>query len=393
MNFFEDFIKFIKEIYKKDKVGLHEPVFIGNEKKYLIECIDSTFVSYVGEFVDKFEKITANFTKSKYAIAVVNGTAGLHITLKTIGVEYGDEVITQALTFVAVSNSIAHCGAYPVFIDVDIDTLGMSPESLEEFLVKNTKFDKKEKVLVNKNTKRKVKAVVPVHIFGHPCKIDKIIDIANRFNLPVIEDATEALGSYYKNKHCGTFGIAGVLSYNGNKTVTTGGGGMILTNDDDLAKKLIHVTKTAKVPHPWEYIHDEVGYNYRLPNVNAAIGFAQMEYIDKILNNKRETAKMYEDYIGKYKRNSLNDINQFYVKFVKEPEGCKSNYWLNAILLSNKEERDNFLEFTNKNGVMTRPVWRLMHKLPMYKNCFKVDLKNSEWIEERLVNIPSGYRI
>lgn len=381
MDKFFQIVKFIKDLYQKNNVPLHEPVFLGNEKKYLSECIDSTYVSYVGEFVTKFEKIVSEYTQSKYSIAIVNGTTALHIVLKAIGVEYGDEVITQSLTFVATANAIAHCGAFPIFVDVDKDTLGMSPESLEYFFKKNTIYDLKKKKYINKVTKKQIKAIVPVHIFGHPCRIDEIVKIAQDYNLPVIEDAAEAIGSFYKNKHCGTFGLAGVLSFNGNKIITTGGGGMILTDDESLANKIRHLSTTAKVSHSWEYIHDQVGYNYRLPNINAAIGCAQMEYIDKIIENKRETAIAYKKF--------FEEIN---IDFIEEPKEARSNYWLNAILWNNYKEKEEFLLYTNQNGVTTRPLWKPMHKLDMYKNCFRVDLKNTEWLIERVVNIPSGYR-
>ncbi|MEM5807334.1 MAG: LegC family aminotransferase, partial [Candidatus Aenigmatarchaeota archaeon] len=347
---FSRIVEFIKDLYRKDKVALHEPVFLGNEKKYLCECVDSTYVSYVGEFVTKFEKIVSEYTKSKYAIATVNGTTALHIALKAIGVECGDEVITQSLTFVATANAIAHCGAFPVFVDVDKDTLGMSLDSLEYFLKENTIYDTKKKVYVNKNTKRPIKAVVPVHIFGHPCRIDEIVKIAQGFNLPVIEDSAEALGSLYKSKHCGTFGLAGVLSFNGNKTITTGGGGMVLTDDENLAGKIRHLSTTAKISHPWEYIHDEVGYNYRLPNINAALGYAQMEYIDKVIENKRETALAYKNF-----------FKEIGVDFFEELNQARSNYWLNAIIWGDSNEKEEFLSYTNKNSVTTRPIWRPMH--------------------------------
>lgn len=376
-------VKFIKNIYGKEFVGLHEPVFFGNEKEYLLNCIDSTFVSYVGEYVNVFENKISSYTGSKFAIAVVNGTAGLHITLKAIGVGYNDEVITQALTFVATANAISYCGAYPVFVDVDKDTFGMSPDSLEYFLKNYTIYDRVNKRLKNRITGRQIKAVLPVHVFGHPCRIDDIVEIANKYGLFVVEDATEALGSFYKDKSCGTFGIAGVFSFNGNKIITTGGGGMVVTDNEALASKLKHLTTTAKLPHKWEYIHDEVGYNYRMPNINAALGVAQMEKFDIILKNKRETAEFYKKFFDKLSSE---------VRFFTEPENSKSNYWLNAILFNDMEERNKFLEYSNSNGVMTRPVWRLMHRLTMYNDCFRVDLGNSEWIEERVVNIPSGFR-
>ena len=377
MELFEKIVNYIKSLYQKETVPLHEPVFIGNEKKYLAECIETTYVSYVGDLVNKFEKMIAEFTGSKFAIAVVNGTAGLFISLKLVGVEEDSEVITQPLTFVATANAIAHCGAYPVFVDVDRDNLGMSPESLAYFLKNCTEY--KNGVLINRYTKRKISAIVPVHIFGHPCRIDEIIEISNSYNLPVVEDAAEALGSFYKGKHCGTFGKIGVLSFNGNKTLTTGGGGMILTNDENLAKKLKHITSTAKVPHTYEYYHDEVGYNLRLPNINAALGVAQMEYIDKILENKRNLAQRYKEF-----------FSEIGIDYIDEPKNSNSNFWLNSIMWKNKKERDEFLAYSNRNGVQTRPIWTLMNKLPMYKTCFKVETPNAEWLEERVVNLPSG---
>lgn len=376
-----DFIDFVKNLYKKEKVGLHEPVFFGKEKEYLIDCIDSSYVSYIGQYVTRFEEAISNYTGSKFCIAVVNGTAGLHITLKAIGVDYDDEVITQPLTFVATANAIKHCGAHPVFVDVDIDTLGMSPESLENFLKKQTKYDHRLKRVVNKYTNRVIKAVLPVHVFGHPCRIDEIVRIADYYGLPVVEDATEALGSFYKGRHCGTFGVAGVFSFNGNKIITTGGGGAIITDNQQLALKLKHITTTAKIPHKWEYVHDEIGYNYRLPNINAALGVAQMEKFDIILNNKRQTAKIYKKFFDEHG-----------IDFFVEPKGAVSNYWLNSVILKNREERDRFLEITNENGVNTRPVWRLMTSLKMYQNCYSVSIENSKYIEDRLVNIPSGVR-
>ncbi|MEW6528200.1 MAG: LegC family aminotransferase [Spirochaetota bacterium] len=379
----ENYIKitdFIKQLYKKDKVALHEPVFLGNEKNYLIDCIESTYVSYVGDYVKRFENMIKDYTESSYAVAVVNGTAGLHISLKVLGVRPEDEVITQPLTFVASANAISHCGAYPVFVDVDIDTLGMSPESLHKFLKEHTTL--KNGNLYNKNTGRRISAVVPVHIFGQPCKIDKIVDICNEYGLICAEDATEALGSWYKNKHCGTFGKVGVFSFNGNKIITTGGGGMVVTNDPEVAQRILHLTTTAKVPHPYEYIHDEVAYNYRLPNINAAIGVAQMEWFNGILSNKRQTARLYKEFCDKGG-----------IRFISEPDNSQSNYWLNGIILENRQERDKFLNYTNSNGIQTRPIWRLMYKLEMYKDCFKIDTPDAEWLEDRVVNIPSGVRV
>lgn len=379
---FDKTITFIKNLYPNcNPVLLHLPVFLGNEKKYINDCIDSTFVSYVGKYVTRFEEVTAEYTSAKYAVAVVNGTVALQIALQISGVKYGDEVITQPLTFVATCNAISHCGAKPVFVDVDLDTMGLSPKKLESWLSKNTKYDPKSKNTINISTNKTISAIIPVHTFGFPCKIDEIVSIGNRYNIPVIEDSAESLGSIYKEKHTGTFGLAGILSYNGNKTITTGGGGMIITNDEAFAKKAKHITTTAKIPHKWDYIHDEIGYNYRLTNVNAAIGVAQMECLDTILQDKRKTAELYE----KFFKNTE-------IQFVKEPENTRSNYWLNTILLKNKTQRDKFLEETNSIGIMTRPVWRLMNKLAMYKYCQTGDLNNSEWLEDKTVNLPSGYR-
>ncbi|GAB4460265.1 MAG: LegC family aminotransferase [Bacteroidales bacterium] len=379
---FDDIIQFIKKLYSnKEIIPLHAPVFWGNEKKYLIECIDTTFVSYVGRFVTKFEEMIAEYTGSKYAVAVVNGTAALQIALQIAGVSEGDEVITQPLTFVATANAISHCGSKPVFVDVDKDTMGMSPAKLNDWLTKNTKYDKVKKKTINQSTNQPISAIVPMHTFGFPCLIDEIVEIGNEYNIPVIEDAAESLGSYYKNKHTGTFGLAGILSFNGNKTVTTGGGGMIITDNEEFAKKAKYITTTAKVPHKWEYVHDEVAYNYRLTNINAAVGVAQMEKLEEILENKRNTAKLYFEFFKNKE-----------IEFINEQPNTKSNYWLNCIVLKDRKERDQFLEETNTNGVMTRPIWRLMNKLEMFKQCQSGDLSNSEWLEERVVNLPSGYR-
>ena len=379
---FKEAVEFIKSIYpNKNPVPLHAPTFMGNEKEYLLDCIDTTYVSYVGKYVTQFERMTAEFTGAKYAIAIVNGTAALQMALQISGVKYGNEVITQPLTFVATANAISHCGAKPIFIDVDLDTMGMSPAKLDDWLINNTTFEPSSKLTINKSTGNPITAIVPMHSFGHPCRIDEIVEVALKFNIPVIEDAAESLGSYYKKKHTGTFGLAGILSYNGNKTITTGGGGMIITDSEEFANKARHITTTAKVPHKWDFIHDEVGYNYRLTNVSAAIGVAQMEYLDKLLVNKRETAKLYSEFFDK------ENIN-----FFCEPENSISNYWLNVINLKDREERDEFLEFTNGNKVMTRPVWYLMNNLEMYKNCQTGNIDNATLLETKIVNIPSGFR-
>jgi perosamine synthetase len=371
-------VKFIKSIYiKKRFVPLHEPRFIGNEKKYLNKCIDSTFVSSVGKFVDKFEKKIAKYTGAKYAIATTNGTSALHISLILAGVEQDDEVITQPLNFVASCNAISYCKAKPVFIDVDRATMGLSPEALKSFLEKSTKIINKK--CINKKTKKIIKACVPMHSYGHPCKIDEIKKILKKYHIFLIEDAAESLGSFYKNKHTGTFGRLGVISFNGNKIITGGGGGCIITNDKIIAKKAKHITTTAKLPHKWDFYHNMTGYNYRMPNLNAALLVAQLENLIYFLKNKRELAKKYQSF--------FKDTD---ITFFKEPRYCKSNYWLNVIILKNKIMRDQFLEKINSNGVMIRPTWILMNKLPMFKNAQCGDLKNSKWLFERVVNIPSS---
>lgn len=378
---FESTIDFIQKTYHtKEFLPLHEPVFFGNEKKYLAECIDSTFVSSVGKFVDQFEQMMAEYTGAKYAIATVNGTAALHIALKLVGTDENSEVITQPLTFIATCNAISYCNAKPIFVDVDRDTMGLSPESLKIFLASET--IQKDGTCYNKTTGKKITAVIPMHTFGHPCKIDEIATICDKYNIALVEDAAESLGSYYKGQHTGTFGKIAAFSFNGNKTITTGGGGMIITDDEALAKHAKHLTTTAKVPHPYEYIHDEIGYNYRLPNLNAALGCAQMEILDIILKNKRELAEQYIDFFATEN-----------LDFVTELKDSKANYWLNAVLLKDKEERDLFLKETNDRGVMTRPVWVLMNKLNMFKSCQCTDLSNALWLEEGVVNIPSGVRL
>ena len=380
---FKNTLDFIKSLYpNQNPVALHAPVFMGKEKEYLAQCIDSTFVSYVGEFVNKFEAITAQFTGAKYAVAVVNGTAGLQIALQVIGVQHGDEVITQPLTFVATANAISHAGAIPVFVDVDKDTLGMSPEKLEDWLEKNTIYDTINKTVKNKVTGKRISAIVPVYIFGHLIRIHEIMQVAEKYHLAVVEDSTEALGSFINGKHAGLFGEVGILSYNGNKTITTGGGGMIITNNEKLAQRVKHITTTAKIPHPYEYVHDEIGYNYRLPNINAAVGYAQMEYIHTILESKKETARLYKNFFANSE-----------IEYINGMENTNPNYWLNAILLKDRTQRDKFLQFSNANGVITRAAWRLMNKLPMYQQCQAGDISNAEWLEDRIVNLPSSVRL
>ncbi len=375
---YSNFINFVQGIFKtKEFIPLHEPRFVGNEKKYLNECIDSTFVSSVGKFVDLFEKNIAEYTGSKYAVACVNGTAALHIALILSDVKQDDEVITQPLTFIATANAISYTGAKPVFIDVDKKTMGLSPEKLEQFLIEKTKLTKNG--CINTETGRTIKACIPMHTFGHPSEIDKIKNICDKYSITLIEDAAESLGSFYKGKHTGTFGKFGTLSFNGNKTITTGGGGMILTNDTELAKLAKHLTTQAKVPHKWEYVHDFIGYNYRLPNINAALGVAQLEQLPDFLEEKRKLA-------GNY----MTFFENTDIKFIKEHENSKSNYWLNTVLLKDRQERDNFLKLTNEKGVMTRPVWELMNNSAMFKDCQTESIENAEWLANRIVNIPSS---
>ena len=376
---FIEIIRFIREKYNtpEDFIPLHEPRFIGNEKNYINECIDSTFVSSVGKFVSRFEEMIAQYTGAKYAIAAVNGTAALHIALILCDVKPDDEVITQSLTFVATANAIAYTGAKPIFLDVDRDTMGLSPSSLKDFLSKNTRLE--NGFCINILSGRRIKACVPMHTFGHPCRIDEIISICQMYNIDVIEDAAESLGSYYKGRHTGTFGKFATLSFNGNKILTTGGGGMILTNNDELATLAKHLTTTAKIPHRWEFVHDMVAYNYRLTNLAAALGCAQMEQLPDFIKSKRKLAVEYSIYFA-----------QLEMLFFTEPENSSSNYWLNALILEDKAEQSRFLEFMNNNGVMARPIWQLMNRLDMYKDCQCDSLENSEWLADRIVNIPSS---
>ncbi len=374
-------IEFIRELFHSDNfIPLHEPCFSGNEKKYLNECIDSTFVSSVGKFVDQFEEEVVKYTKVKHAVATVNGTAALHIALLLAGVKENDEVVTQPLTFVATCNAISYINAVPVFVDVDLDTMGLSPEKLEHFLSNNTIMV--NGVCCNMKTKRRISAVLPMHTFGMPVRLNELAQVCSKYNIAIIEDAAEALGSLYKGKHAGTIGLLGTLSFNGNKTITTGGGGMILTNDSELAEKAKHITTTAKMPHKWNFDHNMVAYNYRLPNLNAALGCAQMENLDKIILEKRILAKKYQLFFQDKE-----------IEFINEPFETVANYWLNAIRLETLQERDMFLQETNDKGVMTRPLWKLMNQLPMFCNSETADLENSIWLADRVVNIPSSVKV
>ena len=375
---FDDVVDVVRDIYGKEGVvPLHNPLFIGNEKKYLNECIDSTYVSSVGKFVDKFEEKIAEYTGSNFAIATTNGTSALHISLLLSDVSVDDEVITQPLTFIATCNAISYCGANPIFVDVDKETMGLSPDSLNYFLSEHAVI--KNNQCFNKTTGKIIKACVPMHTFGHSCRISEIKEICDKYKIRLIEDAAESLGSFYKRKHTGTFGLLGVLSFNGNKIITGGGGGAIITDDEALAKKAKYLTTTAKVPHQWEYSHDMIGYNYRMPNLNAALLVAQLENLGNFLINKREIAMKYKEF-----------FKDKPYEFVEEPTNSRSNYWLNAIILQDKEERDLFLHETNSKGVTTRPIWTLMNKLNMFQGFQCGELSNAEWLEQRVANIPSS---
>ena len=348
-------INFIKEVYgNKEFTPLAVPVFAGNEKKYLEECIDTTFVSSVGQFVDRFEKDMATYTGCKRAVVCVSGTNALHMSLMLAGVERDDDVLTQALTFIATCNALSYIGAHPVFIDVDKTTMGLSPDAIKEWLVKNAEIRNGQ--CYNKNTGRRVKACVPMHTFGHPVRIEEIAQICEEYHIELVEDAAESIGSLYKDKHTGTFGKVGAISFNGNKTITTGGGGMMLFNDEELGAFAKHLTTQAKIPHRWEFRHDHIGYNYRMPNINAALGCAQLENLDKFVESKRQVAAEYAEFFK-----NIDDID-----FFTEPENCYSNYWLNVVILKDKEAQLEFLQQTNDNGVMTRPIWELMNRLSMF---------------------------
>ncbi len=373
-------IDFIRSVFNsKDFIPLHVPIFNGNEKKYLLDTIDSTFVSSVGAYVDKFESLMASITQTNKAVAVVNGTAALQVALRLAGVKPNTEVITQALTFVATANAIAYNNAHPIFLDVDLDTMGLSAIAVENFLEEFGEM--REDGCYNKKTQRKITACVPMHTFGFPVHLNELISICSKWEIPIVEDAAESLGSTYKEKHTGSFGKLGVFSFNGNKIVTCGGGGAIVTNDTALGEKGKYLTTTAKIPHPYEYVHDELGHNYRMPNLNAALACAQLEQLNTFLNNKRQLAKEYFTFFEKQG-----------ILFRTETPDTKANYWLMCVQLENKEERDQFLKSTNDNKVMTRPIWQLMFRLPMYAHCQKDEQKNALFLEDRIVNVPSSVR-
>jgi aminotransferase in exopolysaccharide biosynthesis len=376
----EQILNAIRTAIGPNTAALHEPTFHGNEWRYLKACLDSTFVSSVGKFVDQFEDELANFTGAKHVVAVVNGTAALHIALKLAGVESNDEVLIPALTFIATANAVTYCNAVPHFIDCDERTLGVDATRLREYLRDYT--EQRSGLCVNKSTGRVVRALLPMHTFGHPADLEGLLSLSRDFNVVLVEDAAESLGSYYDGKHTGTFGLIGTLSFNGNKTITTGGGGAILTNDTILARRAKHLTTTAKLPHAWEYRHDEIGYNYRMPNLNAALGCAQLEQLSRLLDAKRLLFDRYET--------AFAGIDG--VSIVKEPSRCKSNYWLQTLVLSRNqtEQRDQILQVTNAAGFMTRPVWTLMHELSMFEDCPRMDLRISSLLARMLINIPSS---
>jgi aminotransferase in exopolysaccharide biosynthesis len=374
-------IEFIRSLYPgKDYIALHEPCFDQKEKAYVTAAIESTFVSYVGEYVNRFEEMMCDITGSPFAVATVNGTAALHTALLVNGVQRGDEVITQPLSFVATANAISYCGASPVFLDVNKETLGLDPAALGNFFKHHCSL--RGETCYNEKTGCRIAACVPMHTFGHPCRIDAIARICKKYQVPVIEDAAESLGSLYRDQHTGTFGRLGVYSFNGNKTVTCGGGGVLVTKDAELAKTAKHLTTTAKVPHEYEYIHDAIGYNYRLPNLNAAVACAQLEKLEDFIRLKRDLAEKYAAF-----------FDAEGIAFMREPEQARSNYWLNAIVMPDREARDGFLEASNNAGVMTRPAWQLLNKLQVYSKCQTGLLPNAEWLVDRVVNIPSSVMI
>jgi perosamine synthetase len=381
-NKYESIVLKIRELFQQPEgfIPLHAPYFGGNEKRYILDTIESTFVSSVGAYVSKFEALMQEFTGAQYAIATTNGTTALHLALVVAGVKNGDEVITQPLTFVATANAIKHAGAVPVFVDVDKDTMGLSPKALEAFLEENTIINEKG-ICCNKQSGARIAACIPMHTFGFPARINEIAAICKQYNIILIEDAAESLGSSVEGKHTGRFGAMGVFSFNGNKTITSGGGGAVITDDETLAKEAKHLSTTAKQPHVWEFFHDAVAYNYRMPNLNAALACAQLEQLPEILINKMVLAHSYEAFFTNRPEHLVTEL-----------KGNIANYWLNTIIFQCKEERDNFLKYSNQQQVMTRPIWRLMNELPMYAACTKGDISNAQWLEERVVNLPSSYR-
>ncbi len=375
-----EIVSAIRSVVGGGRTVLHEPVFHGNEWRYIKECLDTTFVSSVGAFVDRFESDLTGQSGAKYAVAVVNGTAALHIALLLADVKPGDEVLVPSLTFVATANAISYCAAQPHFVDSEERTFGIDPERLRHYLLATT--CQRDETCVNRSTGKVIRAIVVTHVFGHPADLDALAAVASEFNTVLIEDASEALGSFFHDRHLGTVGLIGTLSFNGNKTITTGGGGAVLTNNSELALKAKHLTRVAKLPHPWEYRHDKVAFNYRMPNINAALGCAQLEQLSFFLDSKR---KLFEAY-----KEAFNGIEG--VKLVVEPKGCRSNYWLQTILLDKDYShlREPILQATNEVGIMTRPAWVPMHQLIPYKQCLAMELPVAESLGERLINIPSS---
>ena len=375
-------LKSLQNVLPKGKknIGLHEPTFKGKEWQYVKNCIDTGWVSYLGEYVNRFEKEITKFTQVKYAVATVNGTAALHLSLLAIGVKPEDEVLAPAMTFIAPVNAICYCAATPHFVDVSYKTLGVDAEKLSEYLKKYTLI--RGGVCFNRKTSRPIRAIIAMHTFGHPVDLDSLLKVCREYKITLIEDAAEALGSYYKGKHVGHWGKLSILSFNGNKIVTTGGGGAVITNNLILARKIKHLSTTAKMPHKWEFYHDQIGYNYRLPNINAALGCAQLEQINRFLKKKRNLAEKYSKI--------FKDIEG--IKVFHEPEFARSNYWLNTLILDKNyiSQRDDILKITNQNGIGTRPVWTLMNKLPMFKKCPKMNLSNATDLERRIINLPSS---
>lgn len=380
MNMYQNIVNFIKEHYGQDSVPLSVPKFVGNEKKYLNMCIDTSFVSSVGRFVDRFEDDLAAYTGARRAVVCVSGTNALHMALMLAGVEREDEVLTQALTFIATCNAISYIGAHPVFIDVDKSTMGLSPDAVKAWLAEYGEIRNGQ--CYNRKTGRRIKACVPMHTFGHPVRIEELAAVCQEWDIELVEDAAESIGSRYKGRHTGLFGKVGVLSFNGNKTITTGGGGALLFNDEELGALAKHLTTQAKIPHRWEFRHDHIGYNYRMPNINAALGCAQLEHLDEYIADKRMTAAAYSEFFKKTD----------HIQFFTEPEHCFSNYWLNAVILKDHEAQQAFLQYTNDHGVMTRPIWELMVRLPMFGHCQHDRLENTLFFADRVVNIPSSVR-
>jgi aminotransferase in exopolysaccharide biosynthesis len=372
-------IEFVREQYgTKGSIPLHAPVFAGNERKYVWDTLETTFVSSVGAYVNQFERSVAHYTGSPGAVATVNGTAALHAALRLCGVQRGDLVVTQPLTFVATCNAIDYCGAEPVFVDVDRRTLGLSPDALEAWLDEHARVDA-DGVCRRIVDGRVVRACLPMHTFGHPAEIDRLAVLCGQWNLALVEDAAESLGSLYRGRHTGTFGVAGVLSFNGNKIVTTGGGGMILASEP-LAERARFLTTTAKSPHPYEYVHKEVGFNYRMPNINAALGCAQIERLEEFVQAKRALAHRYRDFF----------TGRQWGEFFLEPAHCRSNYWLNVLICRSRAERDALLAVTNDQGIGTRPIWRCMHQLPAFAHCPRGNLQIAEWLQDHVINLPSS---